>query len=998
MKINTIIRNSLLFLAVSVPSLFAPALPDHRPEKKGVALVSGADAYAWADSVMAGMTLRQRVAQLFIPRIDAFDNAAGHAQLKRMVTKGELGGFLLGKGTVSGYASLIQDAQSVAEVPLLVTLDGEWGLAMRVSDAPRFPYNMGLGAITDPEVLYLYGKEVARECRETGIHVNFAPVLDVNSNPANPVIGYRSFGENPRRVAELGAAYSRGLEDGGVMAVGKHFPGHGDTSVDSHKALPTVDHSEAILNSVDLVPFQRFVDEGLGGIMVGHLRVPALDASGTPASLSKKITTGVLRNRMGFEGLIFTDALAMKGAVTKSGENNCIAALNAGADVILASAAPLTDIDAVVEAVKAGTVSKERIDESCRRLLAAKYRLGLGEPSRISPASAKNKVSSSRAESVNMRLAAASITALRNNDGLLPLGELGKRDIAVVSLGASAGNGFARYCAKYAKITEYSADKQALAAVQIKEIAKADVTVVGVFSNSSWAVSSLSSLVASCRNVVPVFFVNPYKMSAFKGVFPKLSTVVVAYDNTSALRSAAAQALFGGNAVSGRFPVNVAGIADEGEGVSYGKSRLGYTAPEGCGFDGLLEQRIDSVAKACLAAGAFPGCQIVVARKGEVVIDCSYGKIERGGTAPVTDATIYDIASMTKATATVGGLMAAYDEGLFKLDDKVSSFVPGLQGTDKSGLTVRQLLFHESGMPATLNMWKVVIDPGSYTGPLTKSRARAPYTLKIGPGMYAQASARRRTDILSASATKDNDIEAARGVFVGFATRDTIMNRIYNAGLRASKSYHYSCLNFCLLMEMEENLTGVDHDQWVDTEIFGPLGAWRTCFRPLESFTSAEIAPTERDEYLRKQTLRGYVHDEIAAFSGGVQGNAGLFSTAGDIAKYAQMLLQGGVYGPERILNEKTVKLFTTTKSRGGRRTLGFDMAAGLKSLDESGAGSATYGHTGFTGTCFWVDPQEEIVFVFLSNRINPSRSNSAFSRCNPRGEMLRAVYESLER
>ncbi|MDE5687245.1 MAG: serine hydrolase [Paramuribaculum sp.] len=996
MRINTIIRNALLILSISVPSLFATALAGPRAEKKEAALVSGADAYAWADSVMSGLTLRQRVAQLFIPRIDAFDTPAGHAQLKQMVTKGELGGFLLGKGTVSGYASLIKDAQSVAKVPLLVTLDGEWGLAMRVSDAPRFPYNMGLGAITDPEVLYLYGKEVARECRETGIHVNFAPVLDVNSNPANPVIGYRSFGENPQRVAELGAAYSRGLEDGGVMAVGKHFPGHGDTSVDSHKALPTVDHSEATLNSVDLLPFQRFIDEGLSGIMVGHLRVPALDASGTPASLSNKITTGLLRRRMGFEGLIFTDALAMKGAVAKPGENNCIAALNAGADVILSSASPLTDIDAVVGAVKAGAVSKERVDESCRRLLAAKYRLGLGKPAEISPAAAKKRVTSPLAESVNMRLAAASITALRNNDGLLPLGELGKRDIAVVSIGASAGNGFARVCAKYTKTTAYSADKQALTAAQVKEIAKADVVVVGVFSNSSWAVSSLSSLVASCRNVVPVFFVNPYKMSAFRSVFAKLPTVVVAYDNTSALRSAAAQALFGGSAVSGRFPVNVAGIAKEGDGISYGKSRLGYTVPEGCGFDGELERRIDSIAKACLAAGAFPGCQVVVARKGDVVIDRSYGKLESGGTAAVTGETMYDIASMTKATATVGGLMAAYDEGLFGLDDKVSAYVPGLQGTDKSDLTVRQLLFHESGIPATLNMWKVIMDPASYTGPLTRSRAKAPYTVKIGPGVYAQASARRRTDILSASATKDNDIEAAKGMFVGYATRDTIMNRIYNADLRASKSYHYSCLNFCLLMEMEENITGVDHDQWVDTEIFAPLGAWRTCFRPLESHSASEIAPTERDDYLRKQTVRGYVHDEIAAFSGGVQGNAGLFSTAGDMAKYSQMLLQGGVYGPERILDDKTVKLFTTTKSRGGRRTLGFDMAAGLKSLDESGVGSATYGHTGFTGTCFWIDPQEEIVFVFLSNRINPSRSNSAFSRCNPRGEMLRAVYTSL--
>ncbi|MCI9608548.1 MAG: serine hydrolase [Muribaculaceae bacterium] len=995
MNIFTILKTTLLAGAVCVPALIAPAFTPSAAEKPRAALVQNADAERWADSVMARMSTRGKVGQLFIPRLDVFDNAAGHASLKKMVTQGQVGGFLLGKGTVAGYANLIRGAQDVAKVPLLVTLDGEWGLSMRLSDAPRFPYSMGLGAITDAELLYEYGREMARECREVGIHVNFAPVLDVNSNPSNPVIGYRSFGENPQRVSALGCAYAKGLEDGGVMAVGKHFPGHGDTSVDSHKALPTVDHSASTLEDVDLVPFRDFINGGFGGIMVGHLKVPALDASGTPASLSKRVSTDLLKKEMGFGGLVFTDALAMKGAVAKPGENNCVTALKAGADVLLGSGSPYSDIEAVMAAVNSGVISKERIDESCRKILAAKYQLGLADGAVTPRRNVKEIVNGPSAKSVNGRLAAGCITAVRNASEMLPLGNLGSTDIAVVSIGAPASNEFSKFCAKYARVSEYSVGKEGLGAAELQKINKADVVIAAVFNNSASSAAALDKLAAH-PGAVGVVFVNPYKMSALKAGIGKLKTFVAAYDDTPALRRAAAQALFGGIAVSGRFPVNVNGIAREGEGTDIAKSRLGYTSPQDAGFSPDLQRRVDSIAKACVAAGAFPGCQVVVARKGNVVIESNYGKIERGGTAPVTDNTIYDIASMTKAVATAGGIMKAYDEGLFGLKDRVSKFVPGLRGTDKENLTVEQLLYHESGMPASLNMIKIMTDPASYTGPLTKSRARAPYTVKVAPGVYAHSSARKRTDIVRRSRSEGFDIEMAKGVFVGSAAKDTIMERIYNIGLRSSKRYLYSCLNFCLLMDMEERLTGVDHDQWVDTELFGPLGAVNTCFRPLDRYSASQIAPTENDTYLRGQTVRGYVHDEVAAFSGGVQGNAGLFSTAGDIAKYSQMLLQKGVYGPERLLSEKTVDLFTRSRSGSGRRALAFDLASGLRSLDETGAGVNTFGHTGFTGTCFWIDPEEELVFVFLSNRINPSRSNRAFSDANPRGQLLQAVYSAL--
>lgn len=982
-------------LAVGLVAVCAPSFIGNAQRLQAAIAPESPECDRWVDSVMSTLSLRQKVAQLFVPRLDVTDTPTGHAAMRKMVNSNEVGGILLGKGTTDGYASLIASGQSAAKIPLLVTLDGEWGLAMRVSDAPRFPYNMGLGAIANPDLLYEYGKEVARECREVGIHVNFAPVLDVNSNPANPVIGYRSFGENPDRVATLGLAYSRGLEDGGVLSVAKHFPGHGDTSTDSHKTLPTVDHSASTLREVDLVPFRRYSDAGLGGVMVGHLRVPALDKSGVPASLSPKITTDLLKKELGFRGLVFTDALAMKGAVAHPGENNCVEALRAGADVVLQPASVTADITAVCNAVNSGKLSQEQIDRACRKMLTYKYRLGLSKKPSAPAPGVKKRVNSAEAAAVKERLAAGSITVVRNSDALLPIGSLATSNIAVVSIGAPASNQFSDYCAKYAKVTSYSITGADVPAATLTAISKADVVIIGVMTDAQWARPVYSRL-AKNHGSVGVFFMNPYKMAKFGSELRAQPTLVAAYDDTPELRRAAAQALFGGIEVTGRFPVNVANVADEGDGVFLSKSRLGYFSPAAAGMDADLERRIDSVAKAGIASRAFPGCQVIVARKGDVVIDKAYGKIESGGTAPVTSETLYDIASMTKATATIGGLMKAYDEGLYGLDDRLSDYVPGLNRPDKSSLLVKEFLYHESGMPAIISITSMMMDPDSYEGALTRGRNVTPHTIKIARGVYGNSRARMRKDIIGTVKSASRPIEIAAGMYGGEELLDSVMARIYDSKLRQSKRYLYSCLNFCLLMEMEENVTGVSHDSWVKSEIFGPLGAWHAGFRPREYYPVDMIAPTENDPFLRKQLVRGYVHDEIAAFSGGVQGNAGLFSNAGDIAKYAQMLLNGGTYGDSRILNEQTVKKFTGSRSNSGKRALGFDLAAELKSLEDTGVGPNTYGHTGFTGTCFWVDPDSELVFVFLSNRINPSRDNAAFTSLNPRGEMLKAVYSSL--
>lgn len=953
--------------------------------------------HRWVDSVYNTLSPRDRIAQLFVPIVNPAAGETSRNSIKILVGANHVGGLLFSAGTIAQFADMTSYAQSLSTVPLLMTLDGEWGLSMRVKGTPRFPHNMGLGAIANERLLYDYGREVARESRLMGISVNFAPVLDVNSNPANPVIGYRSFGENPSKVASLGIAYAKGLQDGGVMAVGKHFPGHGDTSTDSHKTLPSIDHDRKHLDSTDLLPFNRYIDEGLDGIMVGHLNVPALDGSGAPASLSHKITTGLLKEQMGFNGLLFTDALAMKGA--GSHKNNCVAALLAGADVLLGSEHPASDIKAVEKAIHDKLLSQKAIDDRCRKMLAYKYALGLSVPTPIIRQGLDRAINSPQADAVNRRLAAASMTVIRNDAGLLPISDLAGKSIAVVSLGAPADNRFSRYCAKYAGVDEYASDGNALSANKLAQIKKHDIIIVGIFNDHASTRQLLAQLTPA-KNLIPVFFVNPYKMAKFSASLQHAKTLVIAYDDTPYTREYAAQAIFGGINVTGRLPVNLKGIAPMGAGVKLSKTRLGYTSPAMEGVRAWLTDSIDSLVNIGLRTKAFPGCQVLVAKGGNVIIDKNYGALDYLHRTPVTDRTLYDLASVSKATGTLPGVMAAFDDKLFSLNDRVSSHVPELKGTDKDGITVRQLLYHESGMPASLNMFQTMMDTASYSGRLITSKKTASNTIKIANKAYGNSSARLRRDITSPRHSSTTPVEAAKGIFVGQAAYDTIMGRIYNAKLRPGNTYNYSCLNFALLMDMEQRLTDSRHDQWTAQRIFAPLGMTHTTYRPLDNgFDPSEIAPTEHDTFLRRQTLRGYVHDELANMSGGVQGNAGLFSTADDLAKLCQMWLNGGTYGGTRILSQPTVRLFTTDKSPTCRRGLGFDKPDINKpqsSPTTELASPSTYGHLGFTGTCFWVDPENDLIFIFLTNRVNPSRDNAAFSRLNIRPRLFQQVYRAL--
>lgn len=954
---------------------------------------------AWVDSVYDSMTERQRVAQLIFPKAVPGQGESSRASIRRLVADGEVGGLLFTSGSLEDYVEMTNYAQSIAKVPLLMTFDGEWGLSMRIADTPKFPDNMALGAIRDENLLYDFGREMARECRLAGIQVNFAPVLDVNSNPSNPVIGRRSFGEDPQQVARLGAAYSRGLEDGGVQAVGKHFPGHGDTSTDSHKEVTLVNHDRAVLDSIDLVPFKRYIGAGLSGIMVGHLVVPALDADRTPASLSHKITTGLLRDQMGFGGLIYTDALGMKGAHVP-GKNNAVLALEAGADVLLSSNHPMDDLKALMQAVESGRISRDVVKDRCKRVLRYKYALGLSRrPAPIDIKGLSREINSAGARAVVAALARASITVLRNEGAILPVGHLADARIAVINIGAKADNDFTETCRRYARIDAFAAADGVISDATLAKLRGYDVVIAAVYDDKASSRIAFGR-VADLKGLVSVFMVDPYKMNKFHASLKGADAIVLAYENIPEMRCAAAMAVFGGIDVDGRLPVNLPRVAPLGTGVVIPKSRLGYTSPVAEGMRASLTDSIDSIVGKALRDGAFPGCQVLVARNGNVVYDKSFGRQTASG-APVTAETLYDLASVSKATGTLPGVMKAFDLGLFALDDAVSTHVPGLRGTGKDSIRVSQLLYHESGIPAALNMYDVMMDTTTYSGKLITGRRDREHTIAIQRGAWGNNTAKVRTDIVRPSRTDGFDVEAARGMWVGTAAFDTIMGRIYNIPLRKNNNYTYSCLNFCLLMDMEQRLTGQSHDRFVTDSVWAPLGAYNLCYRPTLTHPLSQIAPTEHDSFMRRQTVHGFVHDETAAMIGGVSGNAGVFGTATDLAKLCQMWLNGGEYGDARVLSEQTVDLFTKSKSPTCRRGLGFDKPdmenpEWSPTCDE--AGPAVYGHLGFTGTVFWVDPSENLIFIFLTNRVNPTRDNAAFSKANIRPELFRQVYKSIQK
>lgn len=943
-------------------------------------------ARAWADSALETMDTEEKVAQLFICVVPAVDNEANREELREQAAGNKVGGVLFQRGTMKGQATLTNLARGWARVPMLVAADAEWGLQMRLRDALRFPRKMSLSAMRDEELIGDLADEVGRHFELMGIGMNFDPVVDVNTNPQNPVINIRAWSDDAREVAEKSYLFLQGMRNHGVICTAKHFPGHGDTETDSHVSLPTVRHARETLDSVDLYPYRFLIGKGvLDGVMVGHLAVEALDSSGTPASLSRRITTELLRDSMGFRGLTVTDAMVM-GAVAKR-EGAAVEALRAGADMILDmgnSKATREGIESVLRALRDSILTEEEIAEKCRRVLMAKHLTGTVSRGEIDTATIVREVNSARSRTLQEEAGRRCVTVLKNKDELLPLRALGKR-ITFISVCKGTDTYFLNraslYChgEKLSLTSETTGKEDEMARIE-GVLGESDVAIFAIHDNlvSDSVIAELSRRVKG--KVVQVYFLSPYLMAPYVESRKEADAIAVAYENAQCVQQAAAEMTMGGSAADGRLPVSIPAPKDKGitntppfvkgQGMVTRKTRLSYGTAESVGMCGDSLRWIDSIVTRAIKDTCTPGCQVLVARRGKVVYRKAFGNLTyadptdslESGQA-VTMETLYDVASVTKLAATTIAIMKLVDDGKVDLDRPVTHYLHKMK--KMHGISVRDLLMHQSGLKPSERLWIHAFENGNL------SKEKDPiHGLHVADSMWLRT-------------TYHDSIKHWLTQIAPERARDN--------------AYKYSDLNFMILQMIVEKVSKQSLDMYLEG-VYRDLGCYNTLFNPKDKDTVLVCAPTEYDNLLRHQLIDGYVHDENAAFAGGVSGHAGLFSTADDLAKLMQMILNKGTYGDECFVGEETTEMFLTEKSDRSRRGLGFDRMQVPEDPESSTMKTRheMLGHTGFTGTCVWIDPKEELIYVFLSNRVYPSRGTNKLARTNVRTDIAEVIYKAI--
>lgn len=961
------------------------------------------DCRHWVDSVMNKLSFKEKVGQLFIYTIAPVDTKRNLELLREAVDTYKVGGLLFSGGKMQTQVDLTNRAQKQAKVPVMITFDGEWGLAMRLRGTPVFPRNMVLGCIRDNQLIYEYGREVARQCRQIGVQVNFAPVADVNINPKNPVINTRSFGEDPVQVADKVIAYAYGLEGGGVLSVCKHFPGHGDTDVDSHKALPVLPFTRERLDSVELYPFKKAIRAGLGGMMVGHLQVPAIEPiGGLPSSLSRNVVYDLLTDELAFKGLIFTDALAMKGV---SGNGNVsLQALKAGNDMVLAPRNLKDEIPAVLEAVEKGELSKEDIENKCRKVLTYKYVLGLKKKPFVQLSGLEQRVNSPQARDLIRRLNQAAITVLNNKNHILPLHADKAQRIALLEVGKPGETEtLAKQMSRYASLSRFR-----LRPNQTEEenrrlrdsLAAYKRIVIAVSEQRLAPYHPFFAKFAPESPAIYLFFTPGKMMLQIHRAVSDASAVVLGHSHNSDVQRQTADILFAKATADGRLSASLGGLFPTGAGVTITPESPSHFIPEEYGLSSALLKKIDTIALDGIQQGAYPGCQVVVLKNGHIMFDKAFGTYAGKGSPCVESTDIYDLASLSKTTGTLLAVMKLYDKGRFNLTDKISDYLPFLQRTDKKDITIREILYHQSGLPPWLPFYQEAIDKDSYDGRLFSARKDAQHPVRIGTATWANPKFKFKSEYISPVKTGDYTVQICDSLWLNRSFRKVIEEKIVETPLK-QKRYVYSDIGFILLGMLVEQLAGMPMEAYLQREFYGPMGLERTGYLPLRRFAKSEIVPSNKDRFLRKETLQGFVHDEASAFFGGLAGNAGLFSTAREVAHIYQMLLNGGEIDGKRYLSKETCQLFTTEVSKISRRGLGFDkpdMQDSKKGNCASVAPAGVYGHTGFTGTCAWVDPENELVYVFLSNRIYPDVTNRKLNQLHIRERIQEAIYGAMKK
>lgn len=931
---------------------------------------------SWEQSVLDSMTTEEKIGQLFM--VAAYSNKDDKhvSEIENLITKYHVGGLIFFQGNSKKQLELTNYFQDLASTPLMIGIDGEWGLNMRLKDTRKYPFQMTLGSLSDNGLIYEMGKEIGKECNAMGIHVNFAPVADINNNPNNPIINFRSFGENREKVATYALAYARGMQDQKVIACAKHFPGHGDTDTDSHKGLPSLPYSKERLDSLELYPFKHMFKNGVISTMVAHINIPAYDdRANRAASISKEVVTKLLKEQMHFNGLVFTDALNMKGVAKyfSPGELDLIA-FEAGNDVLLFPEDVPTAVLKFKEALKSGRIKMPDLDARVKKILHWKKWAGLDQYRAKPIGQLDSLLHLKQADELVQKIANQAICLVKNED-FIPL-KTKEETLAVVNIGGEANSPFVQELKKVQKLESFQLSKKAgsseVESLKSKLHGYKKIIVTfqdpSIWSTKSFGYSgyalSLAQWAISNKRTLLVPFTNPYLLKNFQ----KADNVLVGYEDGVEFQTAAARVVLGKLGAKGTLPVTI-GIYQEGGGIKTSslETYLPYSTPMQEGVSNDLKNLIRPYLVELVEQRAAPGGQVLVARNGKVIYEEAFGYHTYEKKQKVQKTDLYDIASITKVAATTLSIMKLQEEGLMSIKDPIGKYLPVLKGTNKANLIIEDIMLHQSRLKAWIPFYLGTLD--------------------------------WRDSLYSSFECGSNCVLVAKDLYGDSLFKETIINQIIASPLSYSKQYKYSDLGFILLKYAIENVTNTPFDEFVQNTFYEPMGLSHTLYKPLEKFKPKQIAPTENDTLFRRQLLQGYVHDPAAGMLGGVAGHAGLFSNATELAVLFQMLLNGGEYNGTRYLKKETVDYFTERHGYKSRRGIGFDKRENnprniMNLTDE--VSLQAFGHTGFTGTCVWVDPKYNLVYVFLSNRIHPNQENKTLLRGNYRTEIQKKIYQAI--
>lgn len=1011
---------SLFFLLLAAPGA------DAQPEKDScVPAVFLQRPTPWADSLIRTMSLDEKIGQLFMVAAWSDERHANYdpAGIDLLIRKYGIGGIIFFQGGPVRQVNLTNRHQSNSRIPLLIGMDAEWGLGMRLDSTISYPRQLALGAAQDERLVYDFGLEMARQLKRIGVHVSFSPVVDINNNPRNPVISSRSFGQDRDRVTRYSYQYMMGLQDGGIHANAKHFPGHGDTDTDSHKDLPIIPYSRQRLDSLELYPYYYLFNYGLSSVMIAHLFVPAIDSTpDLPSTLSPKVVDGLLRREMGFGGLIFTDAMNMQGVTRfyQPGDAD-VQALMAGNDVVLFPLNVATAIDRVKAAIAEGRLTEQQITEKCLRVLKAKEWSGLSKWRPVPTRGLLAELQSPEAQRMRKRIVEGSITIVRNEGNVAPVCYSDTMRVALVVVGSSSATAFEETMMRYGRFDVFRMDKtpgMETAIALHDTLVHYDLVVAAMVGTSNKLSKNFGITNESARilnavgrktGVVMCLFANPYSILALKEL-DEIETIAVAYQDDAMTQQVMAEVLSGACTATGRLPVSTDPYFVTGTGNMWSdRTRLRWMRPSELGIclepgdavagtareaeqptpkparsyreDMMADDvrrvelseadcfgEVDRIAQEGIEKKAYPGCRILAAWHGQVIYDKSFGHLDWNGHQPVTQQTVYDLASITKVASSTLAIMKLVDEGKVSVEKALGDYLPIPRDNPYSRVVLRDMLAHTAGFRAWIPFYQETLEKG-----------------KLKEGVYTQVA-----DSL-------HRMQVADSLFILDSYRDTIYEHILRTPISKDKNYLYSDIGYYLIQRIVEDQTGQSLDEYVTEQFYRPLGLLHTGYNPLSRMQRSSVAPTEHDRLWRKQLVQGYVHDQGAAMMGGVAGHAGLFSTAQELAILMQMILNGGTYGGTRYLSEEVVRMFNTRYFDKNRRGLGFDKPA------ISGGGSAcaeaspeSFGHTGFTGTMCWADPQTGIVFVFLSNRVNPDAENKLLQTLDIRTRAQSVFYRIL--